>query len=227
MTVKELADILNVRAKDVIAFLLIHGIFTTVNQSLSVEHVKLVSGGIHEYLANRTSYFPQPPPFSPPPRPWNPYPPYPRPYRGPMMGTIRPAGASGPTGARGGFSGVARPGGASAGARMSSTPMRKQSAFRTPARKMKSFVEQERGPVNDAGITVPGSEVNQQFYDVAGFPLEVNTTVLVLNLRGEVSGKKVAKPVTVDLKPICPTCGKKNKGTDKYCFECGTALRII
>lgn len=223
MTVKELADVLDVRAKDVIAFLLLHGIFTTLNQSISVEHVKLVSGGIHQYLADRAHYWPvrQPPPFSPPPRPWNPYPPYPRPYRGPMM--WRPAGASGPTGASGGFSG-SRPG---FGARMSATPMRKQSASRTPSRKLNSFVEQERGPVNDAGITVPGSEVNQQFYDVAGFPLEVNTTVIILNLRGEIAGKKVAKPVTVDLKPICPTCGKKNKGTDKYCFECGTALRII
>ena len=141
-----------------------------------------------------------------------------------MMGVMgRPAGASGPTGASGGFSGN-RPG---FGARMSAAPMRKQSGSRTPMRKLNSFVEQERGPVNDAGITVPGSKVNQQFYDVAGFPLEVDTTVLILSLRGEIAGKKVAKPVTVDLKPICPTCGKKNKGTDKYCFECGTALKII
>src|ERR1700677_1302362 len=131
MTVKELADALDVQAKYVISFLLMHGIFTTLNQPLSVEHVKLVSSRIHQYLADRAHYWPvrQPPPFSPPPRPWNSYPPYPRPYRGPMMGAMRP-GASGPTGAIGGFSGT-RPG---FGAQMSATPMRRQAASSTKAR---------------------------------------------------------------------------------------------
>ena len=80
---------------------------------------------------------------------------------------------------------------------------------------------------NEAGITVPGTESRQQFHNVSGFPLESNSHVIVLNLRGEVAGKPVAAPVTVDRKPVCVTCGKKNKAQDRFCHECGTALELI
>ena len=229
MTVKELADVLDVRAKDIIAYLLTGGIFVTVDQQLDAETVSRITNNIKIWIASSRPW-PQvyrAPDTWYPPRQYPSYPPYPRPYRGPMMGAMRPAGASGPTGSRGGFSGGQRPGGSISGARMSSTPMRKQSASRTPVRKMNRFVEQERGPVNDTGITVPGREVNQQFYDVAGFPLEVNTTVIILNLRGEVGGVAVDVPVTVERKPECSTCGKTNRPTNKFCDQCGTALRII
>jgi hypothetical protein len=81
--------------------------------------------------------------------------------------------------------------------------------------------------VNNAGITVPGSQSNQQFHNALGFPLESNSTVIVLQLRGEVGGVAVEVPVTVDRKPECVTCGKVNKATNKFCSECGTALTII
>lgn len=81
--------------------------------------------------------------------------------------------------------------------------------------------------LNDAGITVPGSESNQQFHSATGFPLESNSTVIVLQLRGEVGGVAVEAPVTVDRKPECVTCGKVNKATNKFCSECGTALILI
>jgi hypothetical protein len=80
---------------------------------------------------------------------------------------------------------------------------------------------------NDAGITVPGSVSSQQFHSASGFPLESNSTVIVLQLRGEVGGIAVEAPVTVDRKPECVTCGKTNKATNKYCSECGTALQLI
>jgi len=80
---------------------------------------------------------------------------------------------------------------------------------------------------NDAGITVPGSESHQQFINVAGFPLESQSTVIVLQLRGEVGGVAVAVPVTVQHKPTCTTCGKVNKAVNKFCSECGTALVLI
>jgi zinc-ribbon domain len=80
---------------------------------------------------------------------------------------------------------------------------------------------------NDAGITVPGSESHQNFYSASGFPLEASSTVIVLQLRGEVGGVAAVRPVTVELKPTCSSCGKVNKATNKFCSECGTALFLI
>ena len=80
---------------------------------------------------------------------------------------------------------------------------------------------------NDAGITVPGSKSDQEFRSTYGFDTESNSTVIVLQLRGEAGGKPVESPVTVDLKPVCPTCGAKNKSADKFCHECGTSLQLI
>ena len=82
-------------------------------------------------------------------------------------------------------------------------------------------------PLNDNGITVPGSESNQKFQSSFGFQTESNSHVIVLQLRGETRSGKVSKPVTVDLKIKCPTCGKKQKPFDKFCGECGTAINII
>lgn len=80
---------------------------------------------------------------------------------------------------------------------------------------------------SDAGITVPGSESNQQFYTAAGFAIETQSTVLVLRLRGEVGNKSVVAPVTVDIKPKCTTCGRLNRVSHKFCSNCGTALVLI
>ena len=82
-------------------------------------------------------------------------------------------------------------------------------------------------PSNDTGITVPGSESKQAFYSACGFELESNSHVIVLQLRGEVGGLPVESAVTVDHKPVCSICGKKNEPNDKFCRECGTALQLI
>jgi len=77
------------------------------------------------------------------------------------------------------------------------------------------------------GITVAGSESRQQFHSVRDFPLEPQSVVIVLRLRGSVGGATVETPVTVDTKPECCTCGKANKGDSQYCARCGTALVLI
>jgi len=83
-------------------------------------------------------------------------------------------------------------------------------------------------PVDDSGITVPGSQSNQEFHTSAPFQVYDNSEVLVIRLRGEVAGKKVKKAVTVKTKTICETCGKVNKkGVNKFCSECGTALQVV
>lgn len=81
--------------------------------------------------------------------------------------------------------------------------------------------------VNTDGITVAGSESNQQFTTGAWFPTEAVSHTMVLKLVGEVKGTKVTKPVTVKAKPKCVTCGRVNKATNKFCAECGTALEIF
>lgn len=81
--------------------------------------------------------------------------------------------------------------------------------------------------VNTAGITVPGSESNQQFSTSYGFLVESEVNVLSLQLVGEVAGQEVVQPITVKTKQECPTCGKKNKINSKFCVECGTNLCLF
>lgn len=81
---------------------------------------------------------------------------------------------------------------------------------------------------NEAGITVPGSESNQQFHQAQSFATESQSEVIVLHLVGtNEKSQPVKKAVTVDVKPTCVTCHKVNKATDKFCSRCGTALEII
>jgi hypothetical protein len=83
-------------------------------------------------------------------------------------------------------------------------------------------------PANDAGITVPGSKVEQQFKVVTNFNAETDLHVLILRLAGETADNKpVEKAVTVKTKSKCVTCGKTNKGTASFCSSCGTAVQLI
>jgi hypothetical protein len=86
---------------------------------------------------------------------------------------------------------------------------------------------QKLADVNDAGITVPGGISNQSFHHTSGFELETNSTVIVLQLRGEVGAKVVTQPVTVAVKPVCTSCGKTNKATSRFCTDCGTGLQLV
>lgn len=80
---------------------------------------------------------------------------------------------------------------------------------------------------SDAGITIAGSESQQQFRSVSGFTLESASTVIVLRLKGELGNKTVSIPVTVKAKAKCEICGKSNKANTKFCAECGAALLVI
>ena len=78
---------------------------------------------------------------------------------------------------------------------------------------------------NDDGITVKGSEVNQSFtYGNIG-ALEDTKRVIILRLIGtKESGKIVEKPLTIQSRKLCKTCGKKSKSHLKFCSNCGTFL---
>jgi len=81
---------------------------------------------------------------------------------------------------------------------------------------------------NEVGITVPGSKSTQRFQTVTMGTMELEKHSMVIKLLGETpDNKPVTKPVTVERKPECITCGKKNKAHAKFCTECGTALEIF
>lgn len=78
-----------------------------------------------------------------------------------------------------------------------------------------------------AGITVPGSQSNQQFRYVQSLRLQEQKHVIVLRLVGMIGGEKIAEPVTVKTRATCNTCGKTAKSDADFCAHCGTALRLI
>lgn len=80
--------------------------------------------------------------------------------------------------------------------------------------------------ITEQGITVPGSESNQSFRWTTSFETGPSE-VIVLSLKGAVGGKKASKPLTVKTKLSCQTCGTSNKGVNKFCSKCGTALLPI
>jgi len=69
----------------------------------------------------------------------------------------------------------------------------------------------------EEGITVKGSEANQQFHYASTGPLEEQRHALVLRL-------SAGPLVSVKTKLICSTCGTKSRSDAKYCVECGTYL---
>lgn len=86
-----------------------------------------------------------------------------------------------------------------------------------------NFVSVE--PLVDEGITVKGSESNQKFSIGTIGELEENSNVIIIKLRGTDSvGEEVKKPVTVNTKLTCETCGKRSRSSAKFCNNCGTAL---
>ena len=79
--------------------------------------------------------------------------------------------------------------------------------------------------VSNEGITVKGSEVNQNFSYGHHNQLEETSRVIILKLVGiKESGKIIEKPLTVNTKKVCSTCGKKSRSDLKFCSKCGTFL---
>lgn len=81
-------------------------------------------------------------------------------------------------------------------------------------------------PHQDEGITVKGSEVKQNYSYGSIGTLDCNINTIVLHLRGVSDSKKsvVSKPLTVRTKIQCSTCGRKNRSSNKFCYNCGTFL---
>jgi hypothetical protein len=87
-----------------------------------------------------------------------------------------------------------------------------------------SYMNSVNLPLKDEGITVKGSESNQEFYASWIGTLEENSIVIILKLRGYKGSFRVQNPVTVKTKLICSTCGRHNPSQYKYCHNCGTYL---
>jgi hypothetical protein len=82
----------------------------------------------------------------------------------------------------------------------------------------------KRSAVAD-GITVKGSEINQNFdYGYVG---ELGRSrVMIIRLCGERdNGTIIEKPRLVSTRLTCPTCGKRSRSDSKFCGRCGTFLK--
>jgi len=55
----------------------------------------------------------------------------------------------------------------------------------------------------------------------------MESEVLIMRLCGKKQSVKVVKPLTVQMKIPCVTCGKVNKSSDIFCSKCGTAVNLI
>jgi hypothetical protein len=79
-------------------------------------------------------------------------------------------------------------------------------------------------PNKDEGITVKGSEVYQAFNYTSIGELE-QAEVIIIQLKGSGdTGVVVEKPITVQTKLVCKTCGTTSPSNNKYCSNCGTYL---
>jgi hypothetical protein len=101
------------------------------------------------------------------------------------------------------------------------------SSFNAVSKSLDSAKADYDAKLNDAGITVPGSKVEQKFTAVYGFNAEAQSHVIILRMVGMVGNVEVTKPVTVKHKQKCTTCGKLNKVSSKFCSGCGTALDLL
>jgi len=79
-------------------------------------------------------------------------------------------------------------------------------------------------PQVDEGITVPGSELKQDFNNTVVGTIEEHG-VIIIRLKGTDKIEPVKRPVFVSTKSECPTCGTKSRYGTKFCRECGTNLK--
>lgn len=73
--------------------------------------------------------------------------------------------------------------------------------------------------MNDAGITVKGDDVDQNFHYSSFGEYDSDTVVICLKLLGTKE-----EPIFVKTKLVCSSCGKSCSSNQKYCPECGTRL---
>lgn len=81
-------------------------------------------------------------------------------------------------------------------------------------------------PLEDEGITVKGDKITQNYHYGDVGTLESSIHTIVLHLKGLTAKRCVVKkPITVKTKFKCETCGRKNRSTNKFCYNCGTYLQ--
>ena len=79
-------------------------------------------------------------------------------------------------------------------------------------------------PAQNEGITVKGSEINQNFNYTSMGELE-DSKVIIIKLCGLTQqGTNVTQAKTTQEKLTCSVCGTKSKSSAKYCSNCGTFL---
>lgn len=77
---------------------------------------------------------------------------------------------------------------------------------------------------NNEGITVKGSQTNQQYSEIVPMMLEEEVYNLIIRLHGFDGFETQKEPVYTTTKLKCETCGRKCKSNMKFCPECGTSL---
>ena len=90
---------------------------------------------------------------------------------------------------------------------------------------MCSFTDGSIISKSEEGITVKGSETNQQFAYTTVGALEPTSEVIVIKLVGKNKyGRGIRKPITTKTKITCPTCGRRWRSSMKYCGNCSTYI---
>lgn len=85
--------------------------------------------------------------------------------------------------------------------------------------------ELNESPLKDEGITVEGSDSNQRFRTVSVGAMESELHVIILKLVGATEeNKPIQKPVFVDTRKQCKTCGSKWPYNQQYCGKCSARL---
>ena len=81
---------------------------------------------------------------------------------------------------------------------------------------------------NTAGITAPGSIVEQEFKMVSGFWGDGNKHTMTMKMVGAVKGQEPVKEAVVVKKlQRCQMCGTNTKQTAKFCHNCGASVQIV
>jgi len=80
-------------------------------------------------------------------------------------------------------------------------------------------------PKSEEGVTVKGSVSDQKFQIGSIGKLEDQKHVIILRLVGyKTNNEVITKPITVNERLICSSCGTSNVSINQYCRKCGTFL---
>jgi hypothetical protein len=81
-------------------------------------------------------------------------------------------------------------------------------------------------PQAEEGITVPGSEMRQDFNSTYVGTIEDHGTIIIRLKGTDKVDEPVKMPLFVSTKFECPTCGTKSRHGVKFCPECGTNIQV-